>query len=1007
MPNDSSDNKFLLDAALEYNKSLRKNIATTLFQKKFGKNPPFKKVSSKKQPARNSKKEKKSFFKAKVAEKLFLGFSINEKIKKIPIRIEKLEKQNSAWQEEIKRWKSTAASNQEKIKALEDKIQKNLELITDLKKSLEKLLKDKEKGKITRSLLKGIGGEEVQLYTQDASSINGIYLDANKFRQKLKEQGGKFVTITREFSNGQKQTIHGISFPKKQYHLEGHVSSLLKKLNGIANFDASNLKPGSGWIEVECGEEILLTRDEHLKDLANATQHEGDLLAFNPSSNSIYLSMDTKETRTIKEDKEIIISKDFPASTAIITSGVKGVYEMHKQEALAFLFKGMNVFLFNFRGYGESQGIPSEKGFIEDYEEALKYVMARSQCAEEQILLKAICLSGGIAAEIGARHPKLNLFLDQTYSDFKALVKEQVQEIAYESLKRGGKPSLSLKTLSSLLGRLATFATPRWKTFEALKKNAGKKLIMYADKDELISFHHILSFVAALASSGKLETLSLFEVPGQHGSNWLNIRDSAFAHSAAGKQVKKEKEDLGQLKENLEKIYQTIREEADMEYRRLIDRAEKSMDAEEAENLKKQAQETLENAEDFILNLQEAQKSTEEKFQQQIISEEKASDSQMKRHSYTARDQLSIFLKRSHLSQDIIPLHAESETPERTIHLLTNQIINSMEEISGTLQFFENILQQKIAKITVDDSFHHFKCYTSEKKFITIDIPNEKIALMKKHFEEFAVLKGRHAELFYQFPQGNMQDSILQMEHKISLLLDKVAKEYERINGKLHHKLQEERKGFLDELYVLDQEVADFLQKAESEYLPNLSKRLLAETADHLQKKESELSDLDSDSGKMTEDQKKQISSSRTLSEEEKEIFLQEIKEFSGLWDQNVQKLVRQLFRPLEKFQLSVEMIQIFSKAEFLTENLMKKITAVTENGSGNFSNEQGDLLEEEIKKAKKDLSDLSMSFAEKKQALEELDEEFANQVGQLFKETFLDLKYRLMEGEEQLYQTS
>lgn len=85
----------------------------------------------------------------------------------------------------------------------------------------------------------------------------------------------------------------------------------------------------------------------------------------------------------------------------------------------------------------------------------------------------------------------------------------------------------------------------------------------------------------------------------------------------------------------------------------------------------------------------------------------------------------------------------------------------------------------------------------------------------------------------------------------------------------------------------------------------------------------------------------------------------------------------------------------------------MKKITAVTENGSGNFSKEQGDLLEEEIKKAKKDLSDLSMSFAEKKQALEELDEEFANQVSQLFKETFLDLKYRLMEGQEQLYQTS
>ena len=95
-------------------------------------------------------------------------------------------------------------------------------------------------------------------------------------------------------------------------------------------------------------------------------------------------------------------------------------------------FRNMNVVLFNFRGYGRSEGTPSESGFKIDMESAYQLAKTKSCQENNKILFKALCLSGGPAAYVASKHLGTNLFLDQSYASFRKMCKEVVEKKIYE-----------------------------------------------------------------------------------------------------------------------------------------------------------------------------------------------------------------------------------------------------------------------------------------------------------------------------------------------------------------------------------------------------------------------------------------------------------------------------------------------------------------------------------------------------------------------------------------------
>ena len=81
----------------------------------------------------------------------------------------------------------------------------------------------------------------------------------------------------------------------------------------------------------------------------------------------------------------------------------------------AWLGLGVNVFSFDYRGYGASDGTPSEEGTYQDAEAAYGWLMARGFGAGN-IIVVGKSLGGGIASELAFRAPIGALILQSIYT---------------------------------------------------------------------------------------------------------------------------------------------------------------------------------------------------------------------------------------------------------------------------------------------------------------------------------------------------------------------------------------------------------------------------------------------------------------------------------------------------------------------------------------------------------------------------------------------------------------
>lgn len=83
---------------------------------------------------------------------------------------------------------------------------------------------------------------------------------------------------------------------------------------------------------------------------------------------------------------------------------------------------GLRVLAVEYRGFGKSEGIPSERGLKLDaraaYEEALKEVKP------EQILIYGQSIGGGVAANLASEVPSAGLMLESTFTGFSAMAQE-------------------------------------------------------------------------------------------------------------------------------------------------------------------------------------------------------------------------------------------------------------------------------------------------------------------------------------------------------------------------------------------------------------------------------------------------------------------------------------------------------------------------------------------------------------------------------------------------------
>ena len=77
---------------------------------------------------------------------------------------------------------------------------------------------------------------------------------------------------------------------------------------------------------------------------------------------------------------------------------------------------GYNVFIFDYRGYGQSTGKPGEAGLYHDAEAALRYLTDERSQTPDRIAYCGRSLGGAVAIELATRHPPGALIVESTFT---------------------------------------------------------------------------------------------------------------------------------------------------------------------------------------------------------------------------------------------------------------------------------------------------------------------------------------------------------------------------------------------------------------------------------------------------------------------------------------------------------------------------------------------------------------------------------------------------------------
>ena len=153
----------------------------------------------------------------------------------------------------------------------------------------------------------------------------------------------------------------------------------------------------------------------------------------------------------------------------------------------AWLSLGLNVFTFDYRGYGGSGGVPSEEGTYQDAEAAHAWLVSRG-FAPGNIVALGKSLGGGVASELALRATVGGLILQSTFSSILDVGKELF-------------PYLPVRRMNKI----------KYDTVNKLPKIHVPVMIMHSRGDKVISFAHAERNFAA-ANEPKL----LWEIAGNH-----------------------------------------------------------------------------------------------------------------------------------------------------------------------------------------------------------------------------------------------------------------------------------------------------------------------------------------------------------------------------------------------------------------------------------------------------------------------------------------------------------
>lgn len=178
----------------------------------------------------------------------------------------------------------------------------------------------------------------------------------------------------------------------------------------------------------------------------------------------------------------------------------------HRLESVRLFHElGLSVLIVDYRGYGRSEGRPSEAGTYADAEAAWSYLTAERGVPAERIVVFGRSLGGPIAAELASRHTPRGLVIESAFTSV---------------------PDLAARIYWFLPVRL--LSRYEYPTRDLVRDVHCPVLVVHSRNDEIVPFAHAEAIYAAAN-----EPRTLLEVAGGHNDAYLRIEHGAYREGLA------------------------------------------------------------------------------------------------------------------------------------------------------------------------------------------------------------------------------------------------------------------------------------------------------------------------------------------------------------------------------------------------------------------------------------------------------------------------------------------
>ncbi len=174
----------------------------------------------------------------------------------------------------------------------------------------------------------------------------------------------------------------------------------------------------------------------------------------------------------------------------------------HRVETLLPLRRrlGLHVFLFDYRGYGRSEGRPSEEGLYRDARAALAYVQRHPLVRPDRIVFFGQSLGSAVAVELATREAPHGLILEAPFASVRAMGKVMFPFLPV---------SLLVGNQFDALGRIARVQAPL--------------LVLHGDRDEVVPFEQGQALFQAAN-----EPKTFARIPGAGHSDTLEVGGAPY-----------------------------------------------------------------------------------------------------------------------------------------------------------------------------------------------------------------------------------------------------------------------------------------------------------------------------------------------------------------------------------------------------------------------------------------------------------------------------------------------